>query len=299
MSNPCLQSSSLPEVARARPRGLGIQVSTSSIRQVLNDAGYYWLPRAKKPKYSTKDKNARREFVESVLEMSPAQLKAKLSMAMDGVVLSVPPTAAEQRAAYCRNGDSHVWRKEGEALDEDLVGRGNYSHQLPLDRAVPLWGGISEKGVAPVTFHASKKLTAEEWEDVVRSGGLVKALREVQPDQKKGPWSILCDNERFLNAAKSREAYAKSDIRLWQIPARSPDLNPIEKYWAWLRRHLRQMDLEDLAKKKPALTKAQYVKRVRGVLQTNKSKEVAQNVIRNFRKQCKAVSDKKGGAARG
>ena len=59
------------------------------------------------------------------------------------------------------------------------------------------------------------------------------------------------------------------------------------------------MDLEDLAKKKPALTKAQYVKRVRGVLQTNKSKEVAQNVIRNFRKQCKAVSDKKGGAARG
>ena len=83
------------EVARARPRGLGIQVSTSSIRQVLNDAGYYWLPRAKKPKYSTKDKNARREFVESVLEMSPAQLKAKLSMAMDGVVLSVPPTDAE------------------------------------------------------------------------------------------------------------------------------------------------------------------------------------------------------------
>ena len=74
---------------------------------------------------------------------------------------------------------------ERKALDEDLVGRGNYSHQLPLDRAVPLWGGISEKGVAPVTFHASKKLTAEEWEDVVRSGGLVKALREVQPDQKR------------------------------------------------------------------------------------------------------------------
>ena len=40
----------------------------------------------------------------------------------------------------------------------------------------------------------------------------------------------------FLTSKEAKKAYADKGIVLWQIPARSPDLNPIEKIWRWLRR---------------------------------------------------------------
>ena len=59
------------------------------------------------------------------------------------------------------------------------------------------------------------------------------------------------------------------------------------------------MDLQDLMKKKAPLTKPQYRLRVRGVLQSNKSRQVARNCVRHFRKQCKAVIKEGGKAVRG
>ena len=228
----CTSTTLQREVARAPPQGLGLQVSKSSIKQVLHDAGYRWMPRAKKLKYSKEARDARLKFAKSVLNLSAADLSAKLSMSIDGVVLGLPPTDPAERASYCKNGDSHVWRKPAEALNADLLGGNSYSHQLPAERALPLWAGIAAGGVAPLTFHASKKLNSEEWvKDVVESGVLRQALREVNPKQKKGPWHILCDNETFLGTKQSREALAEQDIHLWHVPPRSPDLNPIEKYW--------------------------------------------------------------------
>jgi transposase len=65
----------------------------------------------------------------------------------------------------------------------------------------------------------------------------------------------LCNNESFLRKAKAtKEAGAEQGESLWHIPPRSPDLNPVEKFWAWLRRELRRLDLQDLSKKKRSLT---------------------------------------------
>ena len=82
------------------------------------------------------------------------------------------------------------------------------------------------------------------------------------------------------------------------IPPRSPDLNPIEKFWSWLRRELRRRDLQDYKNKKPCLTKTQYIGRVKQVLQTATAQRKAANIARGFRKVCKEVRDKGGAAAR-
>ena len=41
-----------------------------------------------------------------------------------------------------------------------------------------------------------------------------------------------------MTARPSKEAYEAKGIHLWQIPPRSPDLNPIEKFWGWLQKDL-------------------------------------------------------------
>ena len=73
------------------------------------------------------------------------------------------------------------------------------------------------------------------------------------PHRVPRPWLILCDNEGFLTSKVAKKAHAEKGIALWQIPPRSPDLNPIEKFWGWLRREMRRRDLEDWNAKRPPL----------------------------------------------
>ena len=87
-------------------------------------------------------------------------------------------------------------------------------------------------------------------------------------------------------------------MKLWRIPPKSPDLNPIEKFWAWLRKHLRKLDLEDLQRKWAPLTKPAYRVRVRSVLRTKKAQSVASSCALGLRKVCQEVVQKKGAASR-
>jgi hypothetical protein len=199
---------------------------------------------------------ARLAFAKKVAALSAAQLRERLSLAMDGVVLGLPPTNPIDRENYCRHGDAHMWRKRSEAANPDLAGGSKYGDQLPLARALPLWGGVSEGGFAVVAIHENKKMTADEFVEVVRKGKLTDAIRKLNPIKPDGPWFALCDNESFLRKAKAtKEAVAEQGVSLWHIPPRSPDLNPVEKCWAWLRRELRRLDLQDLSKKKRPLSK--------------------------------------------
>ena len=112
-----------------------------------------------------------------------------------------------------------------------LAGGDNYSKQVPLERAIPLWGGISADGFAPVLWHfSSKKTNAEDWSQDVRDGRLTQALRSLNPQRKTGPWTILCDGESFLRAKGSLAAYRSKKIVLWAVLAKSPDLNPVEMF---------------------------------------------------------------------
>ena len=105
---------------------------------------------------------------------------------------------------------------------------------------------------------------------------------------------MLCDNEKFLKHKDSVKACAKNGVSLWFVPPRSPDLNPVEKYWSWLRRELRRMDLKDLRAKKAVPTKEAYQRRVRSLIKTQRSQRVASNIARGFKKVCQKVIKVKG-----
>ena len=167
--------------------------------------------------------------------MSAAALREKLSLSMDGVILTTPPKDLVDKMNYCRHGEEYMWRKPAEAALPELAGDDPYGQQVPLGRAVPMWGGISGGGFAIVTLHKKKKLTADEWAGYVKAGKLRGAIKRIKPVKPHGPWAVLCDNEGFLNAAKTSAAHRVAKVMLWRVPPRCPDLNPVEKFWGWLR----------------------------------------------------------------
>ena len=210
----------------------------------------------------------------------------------------MPPEDEVGRWNHCVEGESYMWRKPGEAALPELAGADAYPNQVTIDRAVPFWGGISSGGCGPIVFHEWKKCTIDEWVGAVKDGTLGRLLRKLNPTVKDRPWRILCDGEGFLHSTKSMTAYARHDISLWKIPAHSPDLNPIEKFWSWLRRQLRRCDLQDFRNKRRPLTKPEYIARVKALLMTAKAKRAAANIAAGFRAVCKEVVDKRGAAAR-
>ena len=81
------------------------------------------------------------------------------------------------------------------------------------------------------------------------------------------------------------------------IPSRSPDLNPVERFWGWLKKTLHKMDLKDAMAKKAPLGKMAYRERVRAVCRSKKAQTVASSYAKSFRKVCAAVVKKKGAAS--
>ena len=243
--------------------------------------------------------NAVLAFAKAVLKFKKKALCKHVTMAMDGVVLSVPPTGDVARGNYCSAGESHMWRKAGEAAKLELSGADSYAKQIPYARAVPMWGGIGPGGFGLVMFHKWKKVNTSEWSKAVRAGQLLAACKSARPDKQRGPWRIICDNETFLEAPASRIAHRKAGVQLWHIPERSRDLNPVEKSWGWVRKQLRAKDLADLKACWRPVQKTALKQRVRALLRSAKAEEVAKNTFKNLRKTCQEVLKKKGAATRG
>ena len=253
-------------------------------------------PKRQKRLYSKPVRLARVAFAEQIPRMSNNDLREKLSMAMDGVVLALPPTDPTERMNFCRHGENHMWRKSCESFRPKLSGDKEYGNQVPLERAAPMWGGCSADGFSVITFHAKKKLNAEEWAKAVTRGALATAIQALKPVLVNGPWHVLCDNESFLRAAVSSAAHRTAKVMLWKMPAKSPDPNPVERFWFWLRGKLRAMDLQDSVAKRPVFGNAAYKARVRAVCRSQQAQRVAANQAKLMKRVCRRVVLKKGAA---
>lgn len=291
----CTTKSLQAELARAR----GVAVDQSTIRKFLQAQGYRWLPRGQKRKYTPQQMSERKAFAEAVVALGPCRLRQKLSFSMDGCVLTMPPKNLTDRLNYLHSGQTHMWRLKSERLEPSLAGQDCFAKQSPLDRCIPLWGGLSEGGFATVVFHAKKKLTKAEWIRVLQAGKVASAIKSLRPVKKDGPWHVLCDNEAFLVSSDCRAAYRKAKIHLWRIPAKSPDLNPIERFWSYLRKRLNYLDLQDALKKRPWIGKCAYKTRIKNVLKSAHAQNAAKRIAKGYIKTCREVVRKRGAASSG
>ena len=139
-------------------------------------------------------------------------------------------------------------------------------------------------------------MTTDEWVKAVQAKKLQAAILSTNPMRRRGPWRVLCDGENFLWVRASKEACAECHVTLWPMPPKSPDLNPVDKFWGWLRKRLLLKDLADLQARRPALPKKAYKARVRSIMRTTLAQAKARKFASDFRRVCKEVIKKKGAA---
>ena len=118
-----------------------VKMSVEGIRVYLRRRGFKWKLRSTKTMYNAEKRAARKAFAARFKDMSQAAISKHITLAMDGVVLTVPPRDETERLNFCMQGETHMRRRDNEAAAPDLAGADDYPDQVPKSRAVPLWGG--------------------------------------------------------------------------------------------------------------------------------------------------------------
>jgi hypothetical protein len=119
----CTSTTLQSELARKK----AILVATCQIRKILRAAGYKWLRRIKKPKYSVAAMRVRLAFAMRILRMTIKELRAKFNLSLDGVVFITPPKNPTAQENFCHGQTGFVYRKESEAALPELAGHSDCS----------------------------------------------------------------------------------------------------------------------------------------------------------------------------
>ena len=200
-------------------KSMHVRAEISGIRKVLRAAGYKWVPRrSHKRKYSNDEKQARVLFARRVLAMTSPQLRAHLAASLDGAVFIIPPTDATARSNHVHGAERYIWRKASEARRAELAGKLPYEGQAPRSRCVCLWGACSADGFAEVLIAKKRKINGDDWEAAAEAGKLRRALLALNPKRRRGPWSVLCDNESFLRSTPACRGHRRARVVLWTMP---------------------------------------------------------------------------------
>jgi transposase len=114
------------------------------------------------------------------------------------------------------------WGKVG----EQLIGKKKGKREKRINIIA---GYVNKEAIAPLIFE-------EKCETELFNKWLEELLLPVvRPGQV-----IIMDNATFHKSPKTRQLIAGAKCELVYLPAYSPELNPIEKYWAKMKKWLRE-----------------------------------------------------------
>lgn len=110
------------------------------------------------------------------------------------------------------------WGRKG----EKLVGKKSGKY---YERTNIIAGLVNNKPIAPMVFNGScNTVLFETWVEEF-------LIKELKPGQV-----VIMDNASFHKSKKTRELIASVKCNIIFLPPYSPDLNPIEKFWANMKR---------------------------------------------------------------
>jgi len=151
------------------------------------------------------DEKRRQEFLEEIQDLKPEEL----------VFLD------ESGVEYNLVKDSG-WGEIGKKLDGKKSGK-------HYQRTNLVAGYVNKEPIAPLVFHGT--CNTEFFNKWVESC----LIPELKPGQ-----TVIMDNVSFHKSPKTRELIEKAECKLIYLPPYSPDLNPIEKFWANMKKWIKK-----------------------------------------------------------
>lgn len=254
------------ETARAVIGRHNRQIHAKTVRNRLKDINVKAYRPCKRPILTQRHKRDRFLW---------ARRNLRLTRADWARILFVDETRLRLRHA---DGRVRVYRRRGERYAPNCVQQ--------VDQygggSVMLWAGVSLHTKTPIVFIRGN-MNAQTYQNNVLIPTAIPHIRA-----NRG-MSLAQDNATCHNARATQALLAASNIRLIRMPARSPDLNPIENIWDLLKRHVRQLPQQqnlhalrhDIVRTWTAI-RQQYIQRY----------------IISMRSRCRAVVAARGGHTR-
>lgn len=211
-----------------------INVSTRTVQRCLNQNGYFYLQARKKGLMTQKDMRVRTQFARKMKKDYNTDIwKTGIAFYLDATSFIHKTNPLDQ----ARAPKTRVWRKKTEGLQQGCLAKGNKVGSG--GKTVKLLVAITHKfGV--VCCKPYKEMNGEffasfiddEFEDIYRKA------------RKRNTNLFVQDGDPSQNSSKARAAMRRINAEALKIPARSPDINPIENIFKFAGEKLRQDALE-------------------------------------------------------
>ena len=255
-------------------------ISNSTFRRILKDMGYNWRNTRRKGKLLEKDLKERLKYCRKMerLELNTPNFWCEgIALYVDGVGFEYKSNPYE----HAKSLGSREWRMKSEGLQLNCTSKGRKEGKTNCQFMV---GMTYEQGVV-LCVPLVKRITGEYYSEIIKNN-----LRDALVRSKKSSKRILQDGDPSQNSKRARDELFRQNIRLFSIPARSPDLNPIENLFNQVRVKIKT---DSLQKQLQRETKEAFIQRVTGLL-LDFNKTRIDNLILSMPKRVKMVLANKG-----
>ena len=256
-------------------------VSTKTIHRRLNETGYQYLNTRQKGILTEDDRRKRTEFCRKCQTLVGDDLWFKaISFYYDGVNFYHKNNPFSDAVAP----RAKVWRMPSEGLKITRKGKkvGNGGKKVRLFVAMAYGKGV----IMCEQFPADQIFNGVNYRQFVLNHFPLALQKSTNPAQKL----VLQDGDPVQKSKQARLAYDAVGCSIFDIPARSPDLNPIENLFHNVRRKLYKQAKKNRIEKE---TYDEYASRVMETIR-NMPKDLIDETIKSLPERVQAVIDSKG-----
>ena len=211
------------------------QASNRTVRRCLKRHGYHFLQARKKGLMSSADLKRRVAFAKKVKKTYPTTLWTEMvGFFLDGVSFYYKKNPAGQ----ARAPRGRIWRQKSEGLKQGCTAKG--SKEGSGGKVLKLLVAITHgKGV--IDCYRYEKMDGPFFASFVNSRFKILFAKA----SKRASNLFVQDNCPVQNSNIVKETLKENQIEQLKIPARSPDLNPIENLFHRVKNKLRLDALND------------------------------------------------------
>jgi transposase len=245
----------------------GQNISPQTVRNALKSTGMVSVAKQKKPLLSKKHRRARLEFAERHLEWT-----------------------VDDWARVWWSDETKINRLGSDGRDQVWIDKENRQDPRRIKQTVKfgggnlmMWGCMGWEGIGFAT-RIDGKMDAQLYTEIL-GDELLKSLEWY--GQQVEDIHFQQDNDPKHTSKLAKKWFEEQNFRVLIWPAQSPDLNPIEHLWEYLKRRLNE---HEVPPKGIHELWERVEKEWNGI-----PKEVVQNLIASMPRRCAAVIKAKGG----
>lgn len=207
-------------------------VSNRTIRRCLNKGGYGYYQSRKKGLLSETDRKKRTKFCNKVKNLRCRDFwKQHVSMYLDGVGFQFKTRPLDQ----ARAPTAREWRLKSEGLKITMKGKKE--------------GAVNANFMVGMSYNHGVVM-CEQYRGSITGEKMARIINTAIPqalDMSVAPMTrrILQDGCPRQNSKTALRAFHQQHIKVFKIPPRSPDLNPIENLFHTVKKRLRRQALDE------------------------------------------------------